>query len=411
MMHLNPYSSLNNYRHNQINMLKVSTITEQLSSGQRIPRANLDPASSSISVNMRAQLRGLEQASRNVQDGLSLVQTAEQAVSDVQSSLQRMRELAVQASNETLTLSDRQSLQTEINSLIEGIEKVATNTTFNNHKLFSIELENEVVQVPVKPGQVVLAASFKVPEGEKDTLIVHGFFDNISGVEFPDINVLSPTGELFGWWPGSYNGQSKMNDYLTTNDGKSMVDDNNNSSNRAEYSGWAGNPESMRFENPVSGTWRLYAQSIGGQEDSNYNVGYDYFSTPKQYNIQTGANSGDVYTVEMSNITPVFLGINNTSVLNAKDSQTALENIDKAIDYTLSEIGKYGAYSTHLEHTSNSLSTYTAELTGVESRISDLDYAKGIMDLTKYKLLQQVQPQLSKNHDLQPTQVLQLLQA
>ena len=120
--------------------LKVSTnnqakSTERLSSGFRINRAGDDAAGLSISEKMRSQIRGLTQASRNAQDGISLAQTAEGALGEVQDMLQRMNELATQAPSGTLTSDDQASIQAEVDALVTEIDRVKDATTFNNKKL------------------------------------------------------------------------------------------------------------------------------------------------------------------------------------------------------------------------------------------------------------------------------------
>ena len=106
-----------------------SKSTEKLSSGYRINRAADDAAGLSISEKMRKQIRGLSQASTNAQDGISCVQTAEGALTEVHSMLQRMNELAVQASNGTMSEDDRQNVQDEVDQLVSEIDRVSETTT------------------------------------------------------------------------------------------------------------------------------------------------------------------------------------------------------------------------------------------------------------------------------------------
>jgi flagellin len=120
--------------------LKISTnmqakSTEKLSSGYRINRAGDDAAGLSISEKMRSQIRGLTQATRNAQDGISMVQTVEGALGEVEDMLQRMNELAVQASTDTLASEDKSAIQKEIDALVTEIDRVSNATTFNNKKL------------------------------------------------------------------------------------------------------------------------------------------------------------------------------------------------------------------------------------------------------------------------------------
>jgi flagellin len=110
---------------------------EKLSSGLRINRAGDDAAGLSISEKMRGQIRGLDQASRNAQDGISLIQTAEGALNETHSMLQRMRELAVQGSNDTNTTEDREAIQAEADQLAKDINRIARDTQFNGQDLLT----------------------------------------------------------------------------------------------------------------------------------------------------------------------------------------------------------------------------------------------------------------------------------
>ena len=128
-------SALNANRMMNITTSSVSKSTEKLSSGYRINRAADDAAGLSISEKMRSQIRGLSQASTNAQDGISLIQTAEGALNESHSILQRMRELSVQAANGTETDDDRESVQTEIEQLQSELTRISETTEFNTMKL------------------------------------------------------------------------------------------------------------------------------------------------------------------------------------------------------------------------------------------------------------------------------------
>lgn len=127
--------ALNAWRQGTIIQRAMSKTLERLSSGLRINRAADDAAGLAISEKMRAQIRGLDQATRNAQDGISLIQTAEGALNETHSILQRMRELSVQAANDTYTSEDRQEIQKEIDQLTAEIDRIAGTTEFNNKKL------------------------------------------------------------------------------------------------------------------------------------------------------------------------------------------------------------------------------------------------------------------------------------
>ena len=131
---------------------------EKLSSGLRINKAGDDAAGLSISEKMRAQIRGLDQAARNAQDGISLIQTAEGALQEVHAILQRMRELAVQSSNDTNVQADRDALQAEVVELSTEIQRIMGNTTFNTQSI----LDGSVATLNIQVGRMrlIMALAF-----------------------------------------------------------------------------------------------------------------------------------------------------------------------------------------------------------------------------------------------------------
>ena len=130
-------AAINAQRNLGITGAKMSRALERLSSGLRINRAADDAAGLSISENLRSQIRGMRTASRNAQDGVSMIQTAEGAMTEVHSLLQRMRELAVQASNSTLSSDDRTAIGSEIETLKAEIDNIADRTKFNGLSLLT----------------------------------------------------------------------------------------------------------------------------------------------------------------------------------------------------------------------------------------------------------------------------------
>lgn len=152
---LNTYRQLGAANNSQMKSM------EKLSSGLRINRAGDDAAGLSISEKMRGQIRGLEQASRNAQDGISLIQTAEGALNETHSILQRMRELAVQASNDTNVTADRTSIGNELKQLKSEITRIANETEFNTQKLISTAGTYEF-QVGANSGQIIALSLSKM---------------------------------------------------------------------------------------------------------------------------------------------------------------------------------------------------------------------------------------------------------
>ena len=132
-----------------------SKVTEKLSSGYRINRAADDAAGLAISEKMRSQVRGLARAATNAQDGVSVVQTAEGALSTVHSMLQRMNELATQAANDTNTTTDRDKIDAEMKQLTSEIDRVQSTTTFNTQKLLDGNFKDKKLQVGAQSGQTI----------------------------------------------------------------------------------------------------------------------------------------------------------------------------------------------------------------------------------------------------------------
>ena len=147
--------SLNTQRHLSSSQNALQTSMERLSSGLRINGAKDDAAGLAISERFSAQIRGLDQAVRNANDGISYAQTVEGALSTVTDAMQRIRELAVQSANDTNTASDRQALNDEVRQLVQEIDRVASATQFNGQNILDGSLSNLVFQVGANAGQTI----------------------------------------------------------------------------------------------------------------------------------------------------------------------------------------------------------------------------------------------------------------
>lgn len=155
----------------------IAKSTEKLSSGYKINRAGDNAAGLTISEKMRAQIRGLEQASTNAQDGISLIQTAEGALNETQSILQRMRELAVQAANDTNVSADRTAIQKELTALISEVDRIAQQTEFNEMKLLDGTFVNKNLQVGANESQSI---AFSIGDMQANALGVDGVDGEVS---------------------------------------------------------------------------------------------------------------------------------------------------------------------------------------------------------------------------------------
>jgi flagellin len=149
-------SAMNTHRALQMNDLMMSKSLEKLSSGLRINRASDDAAGLSISETLRGQVRGLGQAEKNAQDGISLINTAEGALNEIHAILQRARELAVQSANGTLTTADRAATDAEVQSLKSELDNIASYTTFNTQQLLQQAVTTFTFQVGANNGQTLV---------------------------------------------------------------------------------------------------------------------------------------------------------------------------------------------------------------------------------------------------------------
>ena len=154
-------ASLTSQRNLASSQSALSTSLERLSTGLRINSAKDDAAGLAISERFTAQIRGLDQGVRNANDGISLAQTAEGALGEVTNNLQRIRELAVQASNNTNTAADRTALQLEVSALVAEIDRVANQTSFNGTKLLNGGFAGAVFQIGPNSGDGITIDSIR----------------------------------------------------------------------------------------------------------------------------------------------------------------------------------------------------------------------------------------------------------
>lgn len=167
-------NAMNAHRNMAMNTIASGKSMEKLSSGLRINRAGDDAAGLAISEKMRGQIRGLDQASRNSQDAISLIQTAEGALSETHSILQRMRELAVQSANDTNVEKDREAIKTEVDELCNEINRISEQTEFNTQKLLDGSFADKTFQIGANKDQTLKlsigdmsAKGLKLTDGEE----------------------------------------------------------------------------------------------------------------------------------------------------------------------------------------------------------------------------------------------------
>lgn len=433
-------SALNTLNKLQKNNKANANVLEKLSSGLNINRASDDSAGLAISEKMRGQIRGLEQAQRNIQDGISLIQTAESGLASIQTPpLQRLRELAIQASNDTLTNADRQKVQEEVEQIKKGINEIANNTKFNDIDLLNEAPEIETITEETSIEKTISETKEIMSPG---TVLYTKFKNNPTGGEiFGVTESVGGEGIVF-----TFQNPPSDPSLIYVEIGKNVEETLNNMKDKfhAIKNGLDGthtqqefiNSNNVKFEvygnNPVFiADYNLatsYGGGTGGTFDGAHSFGVGTTATInyektivenvteiteiKIYNklsLQIGANSEEKFQLELTDATTTALGIDDIDFSTRNGAESAISKIDNALKTVSSERSKFGAYQNRLEHIHNNASNYQINLTSAESRIRDADIAKQMMKFAKSQILTQASQIMLAQSINQPQQVLQLL--
>ncbi len=408
--------ALTAFRQLSLNQTQVAKSLEKLSSGLRINRAADDAAGLAISEKMRAQIRGLEQASRNAQDGISLIQTAEGALNEVHSILQRMRELAVQAASNALTDSDRANIQSEVNQLIDEIDRIARNTEFNTMRILNGTLTakkelrgTEIQSVTLyKAGSSTAAAS-------STALIDLGVAKDGVRVDLRSGDTIYIQGFMGGTWKSSY-----IN--ISTSGGGSLVALMNGIKNLFS----AASVSMVNGQLKITGKNGLLNDIVGltitakgadGTERTTFNILINQLTKTRWASNATednaarvaiGPNPNQVLRIDIDNVDAQNLGVTGLKVATREQANVSINAISQAIDRLSEQRSRLGAYQNRLEHTINNLATVHENMTAAESRIRDVDMAQEMMQYTKLNILNQAATAMLAQANTLPQNVLQL---
>jgi flagellin len=400
-------NAMNAHRQLGMNTVNAGKSMEKLSSGLRINRAGDDAAGLSISEKMRAQIRGLDQAARNAQDGISLIQTAEGALQETHSILQRMRELAVQAANDTNVVQDRDSIQNEMNQLRDEIDRIANNTEFNKQKILvagtgtstSGSTSGTTPSVTVKVAGVDLTIQIGQGMGDIEIIFTEGTDEDVAWSDNKLTVTLKENKTDYA--------VSAIEDLIkgATKGAPNEFDPNNVS---VLGTGTIDLSSVDLTAPPVSTTINTGdASSTSDDKDASSTSGDKFNAT-----FQVGANKEQTFSIEINDMTAKSLGLTSGSGIDVTDNEkanAAIETIDNAIKLVSEQRSNLGAYQNRLEHTINNLGTSSENLTAAESRIRDVDMAKEIMAFSKNNILAQAAQAMLAQANQQPQGVLQLL--
>ena len=379
--------AVNAQRQLGMNNSQVGKALEKLSSGYRINRAGDDASGLAISEKMKAQIKGLDTASLNSQDGISLVQTAEGALTEVHNMLNRMTELATRAANGINEDSNRASLQKEVAKLQEEIDRISEGTNFNNLKLLDGSQTYAGNTALIGKGTANGVMGLSVEGGNlsaDDTITV-----NISADSVGTITVTASDNTVV---------------FTTTQTGKgfySITADVSKVTDESVKKAWAGVTINFSVDQACDTT-------------KNYVAGQQQFTAGKnesmQLQIGDTADSFNQLKVGIGSMSSAALGVDKVDISSQEGAAKAIDVIRNAIDRVSSQRASLGATQNRLEYTINNLDTASENLQSDNSSIRDTDMAKMMMEYTKMNVLTQSAQAMLAQANQQPQSVLQLLQ-
>jgi flagellin len=378
-------AALNTYRQLTIGQSAAAKNMEKLSSGLRINRAGDDAAGLAISEKMRGQIRGLEMASKNAQDGISLIQTAEGALNETHAILQRMRELAVQAANDTNTTTDRQELQKEVDQLSQELSRIGNTTEFNTQKLLNGKFsgtfqiganESQNLQLSINDMRgfaLGVAGNAKIATADTNNYtktgnqdVADGTYDvrkNGATYEMVDKDgiVVATSNDGQNWNAKIGEGDDTFTFTEAVIDGQITI-----SGNGTNASGTA-----TVTNNGLQAGSYTYDSSASALKDSNGNI----VATTTDGQTFTDKEGNTVLTFSAAIADKTVVNVGGIDISSQASANVAITKINDALEKVSAERSKLGAYQNRLEHTINNLGTSSENLTAAESRIRDVDYA------------------------------------
>ncbi len=377
---LNSYNQLKNTQNNLQNSL------QRLSSGKRINGAADDAAGLAISEKMKSQTTGLAQAQRNAQDGISMIQTAEGALKESHSILQRMRELAVQSANDTNTTADREEIQKEVDQLAKELTRISNTTEFNTQSLLNGAVKEDGTG----------KATFHIGANSEQNIDL-----SINAMDAESLGVAADatiesdaiTGTaVSGAISVSVDGATATD--VTISTGSSGADI------ASALDGTSGINASFD-----TGTDQITITAATGYSTVEIKGG----STISFAGLEVGDTASKSTSATFTGGTTDAFAAAGIDVSSQTAANDAIATLDTAIGDVSAERSKLGAYQNRLDHTINNLSAAEENLTAAESRISDVDMAKEMMSFTKNQILSQAGTAMLAQANQLPQGVLQLL--
>lgn len=344
---------------------KLSVSMERLSSGYKINTSKDDPAGMAMTQKLRTQIKELNRSSMNASDGVSVIETAESALSEVESMLQRIRELAVQGASDSYTDEDRGNIMSEISELEKEIDRISTDTQFNNQSLLDGTFERCTYAFD-KDGRMttdvgVLYLSNEVPAGTYELTISGG------KIQVNETEIQAKFGA----------------NAIATVDG-----------NKVDIKGDDGFEISFSVNNPSISNQKVTIEisDIGGMP------------------IQVGNNEGQDINVIIPRVATDVLHIDDVDCTTVEGCGKAITKLDKAISLASKIRSMLGAFQNRLDSAVLSINSTTESLTSALSTISDTNIAEEMTEYTSQNVLQQSGISMLSQANQMPEKILQLLQ-
>jgi len=377
----NNIMAMNTHRQYAVNNDNMAKATEKLSSGLRINRAGDDAAGLAISEKMRSQIRGLNMASKNSQDAISLVQTAEGALTETHSILQRMSELATQSASDTnQDTVDREALQSEFTALRSEIDDIANKTSFNGKKLLD----------------GTFGSTASVDAGSEIEIGSHG----ITNISFEGFDAGAAQTITFAQAGGA--GSTYEATFGTT-----TITGVTNSAGAHTLSLDFGSGQKVTIDFASS---TAVDEFTGAANDT-----LTFSVSAGTAKIQTGASEGDTTTMSITSMKSTAIGtgvgaqLSDAAIDTQAHASSAITIVKDAINDVSTQRANLGAIQNRLEHKINNLNTSSENLSAAESRIRDVDMAAEMTKYTQTSILVQAATSMLAQANSAPQNVLSLL--
>lgn len=404
-------AALNAWRNVDVTGKNMDKALERLSSGFRISRAADDAAGLAISEKMRNQISGLKSASANAQNAISLIQTAEGALNEVHSMLNRVRELAIQAATDTVTDADRAEMQKEVDRLKDEINRIGGDTEFNTKKL----LNGSLTEATTIRGTIV--SSVSLTDGSaaavNGTLLQslsdssNNNFGLSSGVVI-NISGYVDSGTAFGATLTVVSGTTTVQSLLQTISGQLTLATGTValSGGNIVITGDGGTSQAIWGVKLSATDKTLFNDKMSNFEETQ---AAQNTASDASLSVQIGANASQTMTVGVSDMRSDALAMASVDISTKQGGQNAITVVDRAITTVSAQRSTLGAAQNRLTYTINNLGVAVENLQASESRIRDVDMALEMTTFTRQQILVQAGTAMLAQANLKPQAVLQLL--